>query len=305
MVLSDRAETETRLVGMLDLQELVIDDEGRLVYDMPGDLASVRYSRMVDGELFDLTGNAEAWHAWRQLRVDLAMTRSIVKEHSGAHVTLSSDNIKATYCKEPPPSPVRRDRRTRTQTEHGEGSVSEETLAGNPASVQYKTLCQHMGVLENTQAHQLITLLVGGDDFSMPHSLPKDIGNKAYLGNMGGHALFSALAYGAEKADERGDPYNAKELRDLNLAGQGLGNEATESLGDFLPYCPNLTHLDLSRNQISETGAHYLAQAVMSHPALQTLRIDANPMPSWLRVRLRHQLEARRRELELAIGNMA
>jgi len=83
------------------------------------------------------------------------------------------------------------------------------------------------------------------------------------------------------------------DLKRLELPGQGIAYEAVTALADILPQLPSLMLLDLSRNKITEKGALRLLQAIESHPALKDVKLDGNPVPSWIRVRLANMLSVR------------
>merc|ERR1711879_851698 len=85
-----------------------------------------------------------------------------------------------------------------------------------------------------------------------------------------------------------------RDLRTLDLHGQGIGNEGAAAMAHFLSRCPRLRVMNLSKNHISETGLQKLMEEVKVHPSLDIPNIDMNPVPSWQRLRLKQLLEYRR-----------
>jgi hypothetical protein len=109
-----------------------------------------------------------------------------------------------------------------------------------------------------------------------------------YLGNRGALALIEAL------------PAVRDTCKSIDLSGNGLGNEAAKLLADVLPECPYVTSVNLSENNISNLGAQALLNAFKAHPALVQLQLDLNPVPSYLRVKLRQEA-GRKREKAMAM----
>merc|ERR1712113_606192 len=119
------------------------------------------------------------------------------------------------------------------------------------------------------------------------------------MGNRGAEALFLALTSSGSTSESESKGHGGAvfaDLRNLDLAGQGLGNEAASALATLLPLCPRLTVLDISRNHISETGAHSIVTEVIKHQGLVRVNMEGNPVPSHLRLRLKDTLAARNKD---------
>jgi len=158
----------------------------------------------------------------------------------------------------------------------------------------YRQLCQKQKLRSSPAACRALQAIGLGEA-----ELPKDIASLGYLGNRGAQALFLALASCPQREDTGdGTTQGAfavfEELRRLDLAGQGIANEAAFALAELVPRCPKLAHIDLSRNNVSEKAAHRLLQAVEAHPSIMEVKLEGNPVPSWLRVRLNTMLATRR-----------
>lgn len=133
-------------------------------------------------------------------------------------------------------------------------------------------------------------------------SLPLEFSKGCYLGNREARAVFLALGYCPWLDDENifeGRDQVGNQLLDslerLDLAGQGIADDAAAALAELLPRCKNLQSLDVRWNQISERGAFQLVRTVENHESVKEVRFDGNPTPSWLRVRLAKFLESRRK----------
>merc|ERR1712093_963191 len=85
-------------------------------------------------------------------------------------------------------------------------------------------------------------------------------------------------------------PQDLQDIEELDLAGHGVGNEAAEALADLLQYLPNLQGLNLARNSVSERGMHLLLPQIERHPTLVRVSVELNPVPSFLRVKLKEIL---------------
>jgi len=111
-------------------------------------------------------------------------------------------------------------------------------------------------------------------------------GPPLYLGNRGSLALIEAL------------PTVGETLQSIDMRANGLGNEAAKLLAAVLPECPNVTAVDLAQNNISNHGAQALLQAFRNHPSCLQLCIDLNPVPPYLRCKIR-EVTALKREQSL------
>merc|ERR1719326_2727113 len=186
---------------------------------------------------------------------------------------------------EPPPPPAvqRRRRVVKTEDENEDGG-------GNcPLAVddRYLNACAVLGLQSKPVVLKALRTVEQG-----AQSLPVTVTHGSYLGNRGGQALFLALA--ADSEDIGVDMGELRELRNLDLQGQGLGNEAAIALASLLARCPRLRSVNLARNHISETGAMKLMYEIQTHPSLDMLNLDQNPVPSWIRVRLKEMLATRK-----------
>jgi hypothetical protein len=148
---------------------------------------------------------------------------------------------------------------------------------------RYLIACQEVGVQAKPAVLKAVKSVENG-----ANSLPLDFTHGFFLGNRGAHALF--LAMEVEEADKTSE---LRELRTLDLQSQGIGNEAAMAIANFMPRCPRLRALNLSRNNISETGLQRLLEEVRVHPALDSFNIEENPIPSWQRVMLKELLRSR------------
>lgn len=306
LVLSERAVREMAFVDMLPTREFWMDEYGRVLFDSAFTGHGVPLA--LQSELVDLAESAESWKAWRQRRVDVSLLRAQLIEHgvaaAGHRQTLNTSGpIPGSERHSSPACTGGQSRRRSQEKEVKEGLETPGGLGEDGSAAvtgiadQYRCACEDAGVPESPIAyHALCTLDGGGDAF------PKDFSGRAYLGNRGAQVLFASMlavadaamaAVGADADQSTTDPSLSK-LRELHLAGQGIGNEAALLLATLLPRCPQLCELDLCRNHISEKGAYRLLQQVAAHPRLVDVRIDENPAPSWVRVRLKELLEARR-----------
>jgi len=274
--LSARAEFESRLVGILPSREFTLDDEGKVDGDLVYD-NEARTRRAEDRQVMELLPALRS-----------SLERGLATQ--GAEVVLVEDG--AVVGIEPRPSLVR----TATRSRHDEGDVSSfaEDLS-ECIDERYKQLCRRMRLRVSPVAcRALQTLGLGGE------AMPKEFAGKGYLGNRGAKAVFLALGKGELLGDDAGQPpecesdffeHGLKHLKRLDLVAQGIGNDAALALADALPQLPSLTALDVSRNHISKTGAHQLLLAIERHDALREVKIDGNPVPSWIRVRLAEVME--------------
>lgn len=183
---------------------------------------------------------------------------------------------------EPPPSPFI-PRRKIILPEDEEGVTTTST---NAVYDRYINACNVVGCQAKPQVLKLMRALEDGAT-----SMPIAWSHTAYLGNRGGQALFLALAANCDDIGIETGPL--KGLRMLDLQGQGLGNEAACALASLLPRCPQLRGLNLARNQISETGAQKLMDEIQVHSSMELLNLDQNPVPSWLRVKMKELMASR------------
>lgn len=137
------------------------------------------------------------------------------------------------------------------------------------------------------------------------NKLPEDLTQTAYLGNRCAEALFLTFVSTVESAQDVPGASGSllTELKELDLSGQGLANEAAKALAELISYCPKLRVLNLSRNNISKAGARAILAMVAAHPTLEQVNLDGNPMPSWIRVHVKEIMKTReienRREASL------
>merc|ERR1712176_1470706 len=185
---------------------------------------------------------------------------------------------------EPPPSPdFRRQKQKKPDADaEDEGAAEGAGGEGNALDERYSSICTELGLAASPAACRALRVLGNGAE-----ALPQDFAGRSYLGNRGAEALFLALISenGAPASDEKQQSGPLLDLRSLDLAGQGLGNEAARALATFLPRCPKLGDLNLARNHISETGAQSLVQEVALHPGILKVTLEGNPVPSHIRVR--------------------
>jgi len=179
---------------------------------------------------------------------------------------------------EPPPSPALQRRRR---------DVSDEAqLDVVPSGVddRYLHACSELGLHSKPMVLKALRAVEGGSS-----SLPPELTQGSYLGDRGAQAFFQTLA-----GDDCNEVNELRDMRTLDLHGQGIGNDAAAAVAQFLPRCPHLRVLNLSKNHISELGMQKLMEEVQVHPSLDVLNIDMNPVPSWQRVRLQELLQSRR-----------
>jgi len=328
LALSDRAALETRLLEALPFREITLNENGKVEIDGPYEMQEKSHSMLDELAHIELAhsemqeapegeeGGAtievttmlfEAWCQWQQRCKDLQAVREELREQAllghisanlmglvaaaGGVVTATSNislgvgvgvtTTEQPLGSEPPPTPVvQRRRRKFADVDPGGG--------GNlPVDQRYQNACTFVGLHAKPMVLRALRMLEGGKE-----SLPRDFSMQAYLGNRGAQALLLALAADVEEDKELSD---LNELRTLNFAGHGIGNEAADALCKLLPRCPRLQAVDLSRNHISEAGAHRLLEQVMLHPTIAAVKLDQNPVPSWLRLRL-HEVVSKRNQ---------
>lgn len=204
----------------------------------------------------------------------------------------SSDGPRNSLCldelppgSEPPPSPHRK-----RQQVVAEGQNEDSVQGPQSTNERYENACKLVGCQSKPEVLKLLRTIEDG-----VQSMPTSFSHGSYLGNRGGQALFLALAANTEDIGDDSGPL--QKLRSLDLQGQGLGNEAAVALSSLLSRCPHLRSVNLCRNHISETGAQKLLEEIRRHPSLDMLSLDQNPVPSWLRVRLKEALATRTDDL--------
>jgi hypothetical protein len=333
LVLSTRAAQETALIEVLHTREFTLDEFGRVEIDdhvqagalarrraeLPGELTfedgfnlspsklasqfsnldpnrprspqSARKKRSVETD-DDVGVSYDVFYDWRQRQIRLNYIKQQLQEQSLlGHISANFKNlVKAPTTldgthiaeplppgSEPPPSPVLNRRRR---------NVTDE-MDSTPSGVddRYLHACSELKIYSKpTVLKALRAVECGGS------SLPPEFSHGSYLGDRGIQALCQALV-----GDDSHDVVSElRDLRTLDLHGQGIGNEAAGALAHFLSRCPRLRVMNLSKNQISETGLQKLMEEVKVHPSLDILNIDMNPVPSWQRLRLKQLLEYRR-----------
>eukprot|EP00927_Polykrikos_kofoidii_P059830 TRINITY_DN54953_c0_g1_i1.p1 TRINITY_DN54953_c0_g1~~TRINITY_DN54953_c0_g1_i1.p1 ORF type:complete len:492 (-),score=94.88 TRINITY_DN54953_c0_g1_i1:48-1442(-) len=302
IVFSERAVREAAAVGMLPKGEFTFDDDGRVIL---GDVTDAPHVATTFREAEEVLESEEAWKSFRELHTNMTMVRTSFAEW----VSLQRpDHLESsTGQSEPPPSPRLRSRRrlqSNSTTTDANNSVvqvesdrvvvmAERYSSGRGGMNQtvttdsrYRDLCMELGLPASSLACRALSAIETGGA-----SLPQDFRGRAYLGNRCAQALFvTLLAY----LEARGAGYDQfRELKRLDFSSHGLANEAANALAKLLPRCPSLTELDLSRNNISETGAQPLLKEVAVHPGLIVVNLEMNPVPSWMRVHLRDCLYRR------------
>mmetsp|Transcript_71086 Transcript_71086/g.159649 ORF Transcript_71086/g.159649 Transcript_71086/m.159649 type:complete len:439 (+) Transcript_71086:74-1390(+) len=296
--LSERAERESQLVDTLPAREFFMDEEGKINFaSAEMDLPAIRNARHLEWQS-DISESVERWRAWRQIRGELALARSSCFE---AGISSHAGNGLGGRGSEPPPSP---DRERTRKLKTAQRNDSKETGNLEHADVRYRNMCGDLKLPASPIACHALRTLDGGAE-----ALPKDFAIRAYLGNRGAEVLFMALASAPAQPQEGEDPDSIglmptaaelPELKRLDLAGQGLGNEAAAALAHLLPKCTRLESLDLNKNHISERGANILLQEVASHPTISHVSLDMNPVPSYMRVRLKELLTEKEEEKRMA-----
>lgn len=328
LAFSERAVLETRLLEALPFRELTLSENGKVEIDGPYEMQEKNHSildelwhiELVQSELQEAphleqgaahmevrTMLFEAWCEWSQRSKDLHAVREELREQAllghisanlmglvaaaGGVVTATSNvslgvgvgvgTSQEPLGSEPPPTPVVQRRRRQRELDAG--------ASGLPVDQRYQHACTFVGLHAKPMVVHALRQLEGGQQ-----SLPHNFSMQAYLGNRGAQALLLALAADMEEEKELHD---LNELRTLNLAGHGIGNEAADALCKLMPRCPRLQAVDLSRNHISEAGAHRLLEEVMAHPCIASVKLDQNPVPSWLRLRLKQVVSTRKNDL--------
>lgn len=201
-------------------------------------------------------------------------------------------------------------------------SMSDGQLLGKgkiaDACAEYQALCSRLRMPAKPLACVALKVLDHGGE-----ALPKEFSRRCYLGNREAEAFFVALNRGgarhgnnrsavpgeaspggvelfAQGEGERSSSSRShlSNLRRLDLAGQGLANEAAWALADMLPLCTQLSVLDVRRNLISEKGAYQLLKVIQEHHCIREVHIEGNPTPSFIRVRLAETLSKRNNQLK-------
>jgi hypothetical protein len=277
-----------------------------MVADKPGE-GAVFIDRKDDAAYF------EAWKEWKQRQVNLQQIRSELQEQAkhgniaASRIVLvtaaslgkcdpSSGNVDSSDVagtsistveplpsgSEPPPTPAARHMKKMPVV----AKKKEDGVRGRPpVDERYLNACTTLGLHSKQEVLKALRAVEEGEQ-----SLSMEFRHKAYLGNRGGQAMFLALVSDSE--DAGADAVELQGLCSLELQGQGLGNEAAIALASLLPRCPSLQSVNLARNHISETGVQTLLHVVQSHPSLESFNVEENPVPSWLRVRLKEVLSA-------------
>merc|ERR1719330_649097 len=186
--------------------------------------------------------------------------------------------------------------RRRTHTDDGL-FVGEDASRAYNASGRYRAICRKM----NMPTKPLVCKALQALD-AHGEALPPEFSTQCYLGNREARAFFLALGYCpwlddarvSEGREQVGNKLLESLLR-LDLAGQGIADEAAAALAELLPRCRRLLVLDIRWNQISARGAFQLVRTIENHQSVREVRLDGNPTPSWLRVRMAKFLERRRR----------
>lgn len=271
---------------------------------------------IIDSDEDDEGDEAEAdvgwddWVEWRQRQIDLLYIKQELRDqallgHISANLTsliaaaggtvpmkvaatggLDGGLAEQLPCgSEPPPTPAaqRRRRQVKSEEEH-DGAID---VKASMVDDRYRNACSLLGLQTKPAIMKALRALEGGAS-----GIPLDFAYQAYLGNRGGQAFFLALA--AESDDIGCEASELRELRTLELSGQGLGNEAADALSVLLQRCPRLRSVNLSRNHISEPGAQKLLQEIQLHPSLEIINLDRNPVPSWLRVQIKDVMAGRK-----------
>jgi len=302
ITLSEKAKFQEKLVYVLPNREFCFDDDGQVV----GEFVERKPAAASFAEYCNAPECAEAYKLYQQQRIDTALLRSDI--HEKAVLMAVHPNTQAWGFVEPPPTPcmdsrARANRKARAK-EAEDGNAQSGALLGN-AEESFRDMCCDIGLPASKLACKALTSLQAG-----AHALPQEFAGRAYLGNRCAQVWFTALVNALE-ANEGGGGGGAamlRELKNLDLSGQGIGNEAALAFADLMPRCPQLCDLNLSRNNISDKGAHRLLKEVSSHPALLYVNLDGNPMPSWIRVhvkedmRKRHEFEQKRQERMKALA---
>jgi len=322
MCLSEQALRETQLLHVLPTREFTLDQWGKVEIDESAAAAALtRSSRvaeqfeeaMADVEFADVAAAEdltapstpfEVLQALRQEHRDLLAVRAALREEEllgnivgGLESMSAGRRVTEGECpqglppgSEPPPSPNVVVRRPKSTT--SDNLLSNITLS---AAERLHRTCELLGLPPKPAVCRAFRMLENGRD-----ALPQDFSGRTYLGNRNAQALFLALVRDIDEEAPEAETGLLKGLRSLELAGQGLGNDAALALAQLMPRCPGLCELNLARNHISETGALRLLQEATVHPSLVRVNLELNSVPSWVRVRLREVLAERQAALEQA-----
>eukprot|EP00747_Dinoflagellata_sp_TGD_P029159 gnl/TRDRNA2_/TRDRNA2_133736_c0_seq1.p1 gnl/TRDRNA2_/TRDRNA2_133736_c0~~gnl/TRDRNA2_/TRDRNA2_133736_c0_seq1.p1 ORF type:complete len:443 (+),score=71.41 gnl/TRDRNA2_/TRDRNA2_133736_c0_seq1:70-1398(+) len=318
LFMADRAVRETNLLTVLPTRELLLDDDGRVELDDSALLPATAYNQVVHDDQENTEGSNdpaiiaaeyEEWLMARQRKADLAKIRGELREaallgkvaggldslHAGHHAHGPEHLQHLPPGSEPPPTPICRRTNTRKGASGQDGATDESgdgatELRTSNAGDRYRSACQTLGLPASPLVYRTLRELDAGGEFAL-----EDLAGRAYIGDRGAQALFVTLL---EEDNDSIEGFGLRELRKLDFAGHGIGNGAAIALASLLPRCPGLRELNLSRNQISETGAQRLLQEVAVHPNLVRVSLEQNPAPSWIRVRMKQILEFRMQELE-------
>lgn len=291
---SERAVREAALADFLPQREYSFDVDGKVM----SEAEFAPKESIVSFEDFPETADLVEpwWKAVRQLRAEMrSLHRALFDTACIPEGHLGRANGPGS-C-EPPPSPTMKERRRqmgeRNRRNMGEiadvadeDDVAASSSPGSPGATveeRFRHICDSLALPASTFAcHALTEIERGG------HRLPEDFRGRGYLGNRCAEVLFDTLA---DVLESRGNVLG--DLHRLDLAGQGLGNEAAAALARLLPRCPQLNELLLARNHISKTGAHILLEQIKEHPSIRQVTLEQNPMPSYIRVRVAEHLQSR------------
>lgn len=267
--LSPRARTEASLVDALPNREFELDENGRVVQELPP--AGVRADMNLGARAPEDIDSMDAWRSMRQeVRLLQTVRAQLVARGFNPHESAVDGNAGS----EPPPTP------------HSEDIVNTKKQRANGFSeIRYRSICENANLKANPRVCDELRKLDLGESVNLAF-------RENMLGNRGARALFDAISVSAP-ADGHASLSGLAGISHLDLRSQGLGNEAAAALCKLLPLCPGLSEVDLSWNNISETGAKSLVRTVGALETITQLNLDSNQVPSRIRVSLKHLLANR------------
>eukprot|EP00929_Paragymnodinium_shiwhaense_P002269 TRINITY_DN102483_c0_g1_i1.p1 TRINITY_DN102483_c0_g1~~TRINITY_DN102483_c0_g1_i1.p1 ORF type:complete len:503 (-),score=117.31 TRINITY_DN102483_c0_g1_i1:60-1568(-) len=302
---SERALREASLLEMLPWREFTFDENGKLLVVMDDEAQP----SATQGPVGEDAESAEAWKSFKQRRIDLALIRSHFAEWISIHGSRKplpqqvesqvsvpqADGLQLTAWSSPPPTPSYKSARprgaARMKMAKSRDLQSNDTHRTH-VDDKFRDRCAELGIPAHQLACQAVAAIETGG-----MALPRDFKTTAYLGNRCAEALFWTFVRACESSGVT-PMCNLSELKALDLSGQGIANEAAKALSELLEYCPKLEELNLARNSISEAGAKALLSIVSVHPRLVDVCLDHNPMPSWIRVKIRDITKKRQQMFE-------
>jgi len=273
--LSEKAVYETSLRSALEC-EFTIDEEGRIDAVNDNDLIT---GALLDRLIYENDENEESqdeylvWKGMKERKTAIKRVRNdweAVQRAAFCELDYAEQNRAVMVSRNEP--------RGEAEEDIAAGEDDDQLLAEKVSKV-YQDQCEKMGMTPSELARSVLLQTVVGKAQSLEV-------NEMYLGNRGAIAFLVALGQGG-----------AKELLEIDLSNNGVGNEAVEVLASILPRLPKCYKVDLSRNAISEPGAKVLIKLIQSHPCLYLVDASMNPIPSYTRVRLKEVLSSKAKRL--------